>query len=99
MKILYFFYLLKSTDYPKLWEYISYVSKKKRQSKSKTIYQVLRSFAKFNTSFLDYFYLEFYDKTDAEVDTYASTLLMHKFHNQLNDSDFIKYFKNKKTIL
>lgn len=96
MKILYFLYLLKSTEYPKLWEYISFVSQQKGQSKSQTLYQVLRSFAKYNTSFLDYFYLEFYEKSDEEVDTYASTLLMHKFHNHLNGKDFIKYFRNKK---
>jgi len=96
MKILYFLYLLKSTEYTKLWEYVSFVSQQKGKSKSQTLYQLLRSFAKYNTSFLDYFYLEFYEKSDEEVSTYASTLLMHKFHNELNDKDFIKYFRNKK---
>ncbi len=96
MKILYFLYLLKSTEYPKFWEYVSFVSQQKKQSKGQTLYKVLRSFAKHNTAFLDYFYLEFYNKSDEEVNNYASTLLMHKFHKELNGKDFIKYFRNKK---
>ncbi|MGB3776096.1 MAG: sugar-transfer associated ATP-grasp domain-containing protein [Leeuwenhoekiella sp.] len=96
MKLIYFFYLLKSTDYSKLWEYITFVSEEKEQSKLKTVYNVLRSFAKYNTSFLDYFYLEFYKKNDAEVASYASTLLMHRFHKNFNDKNSVKYFKNKK---
>ncbi|HEA30501.1 MAG TPA: hypothetical protein ENH91_10980 [Leeuwenhoekiella sp.] len=96
MKLIYFLYLLKSTEYPKLWEYITYVAKLKKQSKGKTILQLLSSFAKYNTAFLDYFYLEFYNKSDQETSAYASTLLMHKFHSQLNDKNFIKYFRNKK---
>jgi len=96
MKILYFLYLLKTTEYPKLGEYISYVSKKKGRKKSSVVVDVLRSFAKYNTSFLDYFYLEFYDKSDKEVSAYASTLLMHKFHKNLNEKNSVKYFKNKK---
>lgn len=57
---------------------------------------MLQGFSKYNISFSDYFYLEFYDRPAEEMANHANTLLMYKFHSKLNDKEFIKYFRNKK---
>ena len=95
MKLLYFSYLIKVTDFKKLNEFINFVSKKKQQSKTKTVQNMLRDFWKYNTAFSDYFFFEFYDKTDDEKKTYTSTWYMYKFQRRMNDPAYVPYFQDK----
>lgn len=94
-KLIYLPYVLKRTDYKKLQTYINYVSESKGQRKSKVVRDMLRSFFKHDTMFLDYFYLGFYDKSDEEIATYASTWYMYNFQRQMNDPAYVPYFQDK----
>lgn len=96
MKLLYFFYILKNTDYKKLHTYIEYVSHINKISYLRVILNMFTSFLKYNTTFLDYFYLEFFNKPDQEKKTYTSTIFMYKFQKRMNAKAYVKYFYDKK---
>lgn len=96
MKLLYLLYVLKKTDYKKLNTYIKYVRDKKKISSLRVIWDIFTAFLKYNTTFLDYFYLEFFNKSNQEKKTYASTIFMYKFQKKLNSKHFVKYFYDKK---
>lgn len=96
MKLIYFFYILKKTDYTKLNQYCKYVLKTKNISYLHVILNMLKSFLKYDTAFIDYFYLDFFNKNDKEKSTYASTFFMYKFQKIMNDKALIKFFYDKK---
>ncbi|WP_031428696.1 sugar-transfer associated ATP-grasp domain-containing protein [Flavimarina sp. Hel_I_48] len=98
MKILYFFYQFKVTDFGKLQAFISYVAKVMNKSKVAVITDMLKAFWKHNISFSDYFYLEFYNRPEVERSNHASTLLMYKFQSRLNSKESIAFFRNKKAF-
>ena len=94
-KLIYLPYILKRTDYKKLREYIAFISLKKRISKQLVVKDMLRCFFKYDTSFLDYFYLGFYERRDSEISTYASTWYMYNFQRRMNDPARVPYFQDK----
>lgn len=57
---------------------------------------MLLCFYRYDTSFLDYFYLDFYEKSHLEKATYTSTWYMYNFQKRLNNTAFLTYFKDKK---
>lgn len=95
MRLLYLFYPLRKTDYKRIWEYSHFVSSKQKMIVIAVVYYMLRCFLKFNTLFLDCFYLKFYDKSDHEKETYLDTLFMYRFQCSLNDKESTKFFKDK----
>lgn len=94
-KLIYLPYVLKRTDYKKLKSYVDYVSEIKGITKAKVLAGMLRCFFKFDTAFLDYFYLGFYEKTDTEIATYASTWYMYNFQRRMNDPTYVSFFQDK----
>ncbi|MDD7885836.1 sugar-transfer associated ATP-grasp domain-containing protein [Flavivirga sp. 57AJ16] len=96
MKLLYLLYVLKNTDYKKLNTYIKHVSNLKKTSSLRVILNMFTDFLRYNMTFLDYFYLEFFNRSKQEKKTYASTIFMYKFQKKLNGKLFIKYFYDKK---
>lgn len=95
MKFLYFLYLLKKTPANKLFAFIRHVTTVTGQPPFTTFKKLISHFLKYNTAFLDYFYLEFYTKKEKEIKQYLDTLYMYRFHRKMNDKNFIQLFKNK----
>jgi len=96
MKLIYFLYLLKNTKFKKLFSFIQYVKKLQNRSIFSIFSRMSYCFRRYNTAFLDYFFLEFYNKTEIEIATYSDTLFMYKFQNKVNDKNLASSFRDKK---
>jgi putative polysaccharide biosynthesis protein len=95
MKFLYLLYTLKRTDYKKLFLYINWLSVSNEKRKITIIYDVLVCFFRYNTVFLDYFYLRFFEKSDSEKREYLNTLYMFRFQKKYNNEKYKVYFADK----
>lgn len=95
MKLIYFLYLLKRTDWTKFWSYLQHYSVQLGQSQWRILLSVLNSFLRFNTAFLDYFYFDFPNKSLKEQATYADTLSLYRIQKKLNRKEAIMVFKDK----
>ncbi len=95
MKFLYFLYTLKRTDYKKLFLYINWLSISNKKRKIRIIFDLLSCFFKYNTIFLDYFYLRFFEKNDSEKREYLDTLYMYRFQKKYNNEKQKVYFADK----
>ncbi len=56
---------------------------------------MLYCFIRYNTAFLDYFYLELHKRSYNEIRTYANTLSMYRFQKKMNSKKAVAIFKNK----
>ena len=95
MKLLYLIYLIKKTPLSKFIYFLKSTKKKTQQNTFIILYDVILSFLKLNTAFLDYFYFNFYTKSFPERQQYLDTLSMYKFQSRVNDKKYISCFKNK----
>ncbi|NAS32248.1 hypothetical protein GTQ40_14785 [Flavobacteriaceae bacterium R38] len=96
MKFIYLLYLIRKTKLKKLFAFIHHVKKLKKTNSFSIFFRMLYCFIKYNTAFLDYFFLEFYNKEKEEIATYSDTLFMYRFQSKLNDGDSISFFSDKK---
>ncbi len=98
MKLVYFIYLVKKTKWTTLFELAKYVGKLQSKNSFLVLFRMLHMFFKYNTAFIDYFYLELYKKPQSEIATYLDTLYMFRFQRKKNNKDFVHYFKDKKAF-
>lgn len=95
MKLFYFLYTIKKTNYKKLNTYIQFVCNLKRTHKVVVIIDFLKDFFKYNTLFLDYFYFRFFEIDQKLKKTYIDTLFMYRFQRRFNNKKYIRYFADK----
>jgi len=95
MKIVYFIYLLKITNFKWLFDSISYSAKQKKVSRFNILTDMLITFYRFNIDFVDYFQQDYYEKKAHEIATYADMFFMYQFQKKLNHKKDRKFFKNK----
>ncbi len=91
-KIVYLGYYLKNLDRPKFFEFVDYVTKEHKISRTKLYTDIIGSVWKYNTSFLEYFQFGFYSKPKELRSTYASTVFMYEYQLKMNP-------KNKRAVL
>lgn len=95
MKLVYFLYLLKKTNFKYFSSLTKSLAKQTHRSYAAIVWEVFISFLKYNTAFLDYFYFKFHNKDKNERSSYADTLFMYRFQKKHNDSKYIDYFADK----
>lgn len=95
VKLLYLLYFCKTTKYSRLYSDLSYVSNYKQLSKLKIILDILASSYIFGSSFHEYFYYSFFDKSKNERAQYATTVYMYKYQKKHNPPSTRSLFSNK----
>ena len=95
MNIKYLGYNILKTDYKKLNKYVDLLRKSNTEKKKLNIYKdILSSFIKHDTCFLDYFYFKHFDTTVDRSDN-SNVWDMHRFHRKYNSSKHAQIFKDK----
>lgn len=85
--LLYLFYFLKTSDWKKLKEYQMFVTEKFGISKCKQVLDVVNCSLKYGTSFHEYYYYGFYNKSSRLRKEYASMGFMYEFQKKNNPID------------
>ena len=98
--LIYFGYYLKITNWGRLWFDMNYVAKKYGKSKFKMCVELLYLSLKNGSSFNEYFYYEFWHKSNEDINKYATMGFMYAYQKRNNPlktrvilSDKIKFFE------
>lgn len=94
------YYILK-TPRTTFIENIKYLSKRENKSFSTILFDIIKCSAVYSTSFMDYFLLRFFNKTQKERIEYAGTGFMYEYQLKMNPihsrkilSDKVEFFKH-----
>lgn len=91
----YRFRLIKEASFKKLNDVLSECSKRTGKSKAAMLRGILHCFRKFGAGYYDYMIYHFYEKTDAQLETYMTRLKNKRFNSYLNDVSYTYLFDNK----
>ncbi|MFS1926084.1 sugar-transfer associated ATP-grasp domain-containing protein [Vibrio breoganii] len=94
-KLLYFLYVVKTTEVNKYKALLKATEPYSDFTAWKIFKDIIHCFIKYDTHPYDYFFFQFYLKTEQERESYLSTWDMYKLQKELNASDYRKIFKDK----
>lgn len=90
--LLYIPYYLIKTSRKDFWENVAYLVEYQNRSKLNVIYDIVKCSIVYSTSFMDYFLLRFFRKSNEERKGYAGTGFMYEYQLKMNP-------KSKRDIL
>lgn len=99
MKLLYFFYIVKNTDFKLLHLSITHLMHLKNWSYLKVVFKVLNAYLKYNTTFAEYFDFEFHRRSEQEKAEYIHPLYLYRFQKKMNHAPSRIFFKKKNLFL
>lgn len=97
--IVYFLYFMAKTKWVKLLKDIRYVSKKINRNWIRLFFDMIKSSFIYGTSFHEYFYYAFYEKSHLQRKTYATTAWTYEFQLHMNPKNTRSIVEDKLTFL
>ena len=97
--IVYFIYFLRKTKWRKLLSDLKYISQKNNQSQAGLFIDVIKSSFIYGTSFHEYFYYSFYEKSHLQRQTYVTTAWMYEFQLRMNPKNTRSLVEDKLLFL
>ena len=94
-KIQYAIRVVRLASFGKLKEVVKESSKQSGQSEAKCLREILHCMRKFGAGYYDYLIFQFWDKTDAQRDTFLTRFRSKKLINQANKAELSHIFDNK----
>lgn len=85
--IVYFFYFIKTSNWPRLKKHTNYVCSQFNIGKTKLIQDIVKSSLKYGIAFHEYFYYGFWQKNDKQRSEYASMGFMYRYQKKMNPID------------
>jgi hypothetical protein len=94
-RILYFFYYLKQTSWPKFCRFLKYASEQSGQGRFSLLTDAIFSTFRYNISLLDYFYFRFYGMNHPERTLWAGTGYLYEYQLRMNPRGSREVLENK----
>lgn len=94
-RFVYLLYYTLKTPRKSFFKYFAYVKKENAISSIRLLTEVISASLKYNVSFMDYFQLRLYNKTNIEKSKYAGTGFMYEYQLQMNPPRYRDVLDNK----
>lgn len=94
-KFLYKLRVIKNASFRKFFDCVNEAHRLSGKSKSACIKDIIHCIKKFDAGYYDYVIFQFWDKSDAQRDTYLTRFRSKKLISQFNDASYSHIFDNK----